>query len=303
MHISEAVDGFISFQTIERNASSLTVKAYSTDLVELMDYVYSEKVEEIDKVDYYLLRGYIAGLYEKGLAKSSIERKLAAVRSFFKYLFKKEKITEDPARMLKYPKKEKKIPNVFPMDDIMKLLNAPDIVKKAGKRDKVILELLYGTGMRVSELVGLNMSDIDFSGNRVKIRGKGKKERIVPLSGFYMKLINDYMSSISDFVDEGADQDYEALILNRRGSRLSSRNVLELVKKYLVITGLPDTYSPHSFRHTFATHLLGAGADLRSIQELLGHESLATTQKYTHLNLEALMETYRQAHPKAGGDI
>ena len=301
MHISEAVDGFISFQTIERNASSLTIKAYSTDLVELMDYSYSEKVEEIEAVDYYLLRGYVAGLYEKGLAKSSIERKLAAVRSFFKYLFKKEKISEDPARMLKYPKKEKRIPNVFPMDDIMKLLNSPDMEKKSGKRDKVILELLYGTGMRVSELVGLNMNDIDFAGSRIKIRGKGKKERIVPLSGFYMKLINAYMASISDFVDEGAAQDYEALILNRRGTRLSSRNVLELVKKYLLAAELPDTYSPHSFRHTFATHLLGAGADLRSIQELLGHESLATTQKYTHLDLEALMDTYKQAHPKAGG--
>ena len=301
MQLTEAVDSFLSFQTIERNASKLTVNAYSKDLVELMEYAALENASEIAQVDYFVLRGFVASLYDRQLAKSSIERKIATIRSFFSYLYKKRLIEENPARILKFPKKEKKILNVFPYEDIEKLLNAPEEGNAAAPRDRLILELLYGTGVRVSELVGLNMGDVDFSGARIRIRGKGKKERILPLADFHIKLIKDYLGSIPAMLHKNSMPDGEALILNRRGGRLSARNVLELVKQYLRQTGLPDTYSPHSFRHTFASHLLAAGADLRSIQELLGHEALSTTQKYTHLDLQVLMETYEDTHPKAKG--
>ncbi|MDR0453262.1 MAG: tyrosine recombinase XerC [Deferribacteraceae bacterium] len=299
MNLSAAIDNFLQFQSIERNASSLTIKAYSEDLCELTGYAENEKVTTVEETDYFLLRGFIAYLYERGLAKSSIERKLATVRSFYNYLYKKRSIEENPARMLKFPKKEKKILSVFPKEDINKLLSAPKEGNPAAPRDRLILELLYGTGMRVSELVGLNISDVDFSGNRLRIRGKGKKERIIPLDKIYINFIGDYIHSIRGMLHKGSFADPEALILNRRGGRLSARNILELIKQYLREVNLPDTYSPHSFRHTFATHLLGAGADLRSIQELLGHESLSTTQKYTHLDLQALIDAYTYSHPKA----
>ena len=299
MDLSIAIDSFLQFQSIERNASAHTIKAYSEDMSELSEYVENERISAVEDIDFFMLRGFIAHLYERGLAKSSIERKLATVRSFYNYLFKKNIVEENPSRMLKFPKKEKKILNVFPKDDIDKLLAAPKEDEPTAHRDKLILELLYGTGVRVSELVGLNIPDVDFSGRRLRVRGKGKKERIIPLASIYIELIDNYLRSIPKMLYKGRSADSAALVLNRWGGRLSARNVLELVKQYLREVNLPDTYSPHSFRHTFATHLLGSGADLRSIQELLGHESLSTTQKYTHLDLQALIEVYTDAHPKA----
>ncbi|MDR2885120.1 MAG: tyrosine recombinase XerC [Deferribacteraceae bacterium] len=301
MNIDIAVDTFLSFQTIERNASELTVNAYSKDLAELIEYIAGDMISEVERVDYFLLRGFVTSLYERKLAKSSIERKIATVRSFFSYLYKQRIMEENPSRMLKFPKKEKKSLNVFPKDDILKLLEAPKDEDAAAPRDRVILELLYGTGMRVSELVGLDVSDVDLNGGRLRIRGKGKKERIMPLDPYYIELIRLYYSSIQGMMHKGHSPKSQAFIINRRGGRLSARHVLELVKEYLTEVGLPDIYSPHSFRHTFATHLLGAGANLRDIQTLLGHESLTTTQKYTHLDLQILMETYEDSHPKAGG--
>jgi integrase/recombinase XerC len=303
MQLTEAIDSFLAFMTLERNASALTTEAYSKDLLELLVYAELEHIDTIEAVDYFLLRGFVASLYDRELAKSSIERKIATIRSFFAFLYKKRLVEENPARMVKFPRKEKKILNVFPYEDIEKLLNAPsqEADNPAMLRDSLIMELLYGTGMRVSELVGLDVDDIDFSGARLKVRGKGKKERLLPLADMHMTLVKDYLHAIPAMLQKGSEQDASALILNRRGGRLSARNVLELVKQYLRKTGLPDTYSPHSFRHTFATHLLSAGADLRSIQELLGHESLSTTQKYTHLDLQVLMETYTDTHPKARG--
>lgn len=299
MTVDHAIDAFITFQQLERNASALTLKAYSRDLADLAEYIEPEGITTVEGIDYYLLRGFMAQLYEKELARSTIERKLAAMKSFFKYLHKSLVIEENPSRMLKFPKKEKKVLNVFNQEDIYKLLDAPANDDPASARDRLILEFLYGTGVRVSELVGLNISDIDFGGKRIRVRGKGKKERIMPLADFYIDLIKSYISSIPSMLHNGYHADPQALILNRRGTRLSARNVETMVKKYLNITGLPDTYTPHSFRHTFATHLLEAGADLRTIQDLLGHESLSTTQKYTHLDLKTLMENYRKAHPGA----
>jgi integrase/recombinase XerC len=298
MTVDEALNAFLDFQKIERNASEHTLDAYARDLGDLADYGEANAVVDIDGMDYFLLRGFLADMYEKNFAKSTIERRLAAIKSLFKYLHKKEVLPENPARMLKFPKKEKKILEIFPLEDVTKILEAPS-EGAAAPRDKVILELLYGIGLRVSELTGLNISDVDFTGGRVRIRGKGKKERIMPLADFYMNMIRDYMGSMYDILDIDAVPDVDALFVGRRGNRLSIRTVQMLVKKYLQIAGLPDTYTPHSFRHSFATHLLNAGADLRTIQDLLGHESLSTTQKYTHLDLRALMETYNKTHPGA----
>lgn len=299
--VIEAVDGFISFQVNERNASQHTIKAYTEDLATLADYAEQDNITTVSGVDYIILRGFVATLYEQGLAKSSIERKISTIRSFYKYLFQKQIVLENPARMLKLPKKDKKLLNVFPKDDILKLLDTPDRGSKSYHRDLLIMELLYGTGVRVSELVGLNISDVSLTqdGGRLLIRGKGKKERIIPLAQYYIELIKEYLHSIPNMLQNGCVATPDVLILNVKGGRLSARNVLEMVKKYLRQAALPDTYSPHSFRHTFASHLLEAGADLRSIQELLGHSSLSTTQKYTHLELQTMIDTYTQAHPKA----
>jgi integrase/recombinase XerC len=299
MNIYAAIDQFLNFLTLERNASSHTLRAYSRDLTELAEYAEGDEISEIENFDIYLLRGFVSSFYEKKVEKSTLERKISTLKSFFKFLIFKKAVTENPARQLKFPKKEKKLANVFARDSIITLIESPDSTTPSGKRDRLILELLYGTGVRVGELEGLNVADIDMSGRRLRIRGKGKKERLVPLDDYYVTLIKSYLNALPEMLQKGfAPGGAGALILNRRGGRLSSRNILSLVKKYLAKVGLPEIYSPHSFRHTFATHLLEEGADLRTLQELLGHTSLTTTQKYTHLNLETMLASYKKAHPK-----
>ena len=289
MEIDNAVEEFINFIRVERQYSTQTITAYAKDLSELAIYIDNEKLENnIKAVDFYVLRGFITTLYDKELSKSSIERKISTLKSFFKFLYRRGIIEDNPARMLKFPKKEKYLPNVFNVDDIFTLLD-----------DALILELLYGTGVRVSELVGLDRNMVDLQGMRILVLGKGKKERIVPLAPEIVSLIKDYYKVMYDIVSEGRMVESDALIINRLGSRMTDRTIRRVVETYLKKAGLPLDYSPHSFRHTFATHLLEGGADLRSIQELLGHESLATTQKYTHSDLASLLKVYDETHPMA----
>ena len=286
MEIDNAVEEFINFIRVERQYSTQTITAYAKDLSELAIYIDNEKLENnIKAVDFYVLRGFITTLYDKELSKSSIERKISTLKSFFKFLYRRGIIEDNPARMLKFPKKEKYLPNVFNVDDIFTLLDLP--------------ELLYGTGVRVSELVGLDRNAVDLNGMRILVRGKGKKERIVPLAPELISLIKDYYKVMYDIVSEGRVVESDALIINRLGTRMTDRTIRRVVEAYLKKAGLPLDYSPHSFRHTFATHLLEGGADLRSIQELLGHESLATTQKYTHSDLASLLKVYDETHPMA----
>ena len=295
MEIDNAIEEFINFIRVERQYSTQTITAYAKDLSELAIYIDNEKLENnIKAVDFYVLRGFITTLYDKELSKSSIERKISTLKSFFKFLYRRGIIEDNPARMLKFPKKEKYLPNVFNVDDIFTLLDLPE-----GMRDALILELLYGTGVRVSELVGLDRSMVDLQGMRILVLGKGKKERIVPLAPEIVSLIKDYYKVMYDIVSEGRMVESDALIINRLGSRMTDRTIRRVVEAYLKKAGLPLDYSPHSFRHTFATHLLEGGADLRSIQELLGHESLATTQKYTHSDLASLLKVYDDTHPMA----
>ena len=300
MEIDNAIEEFINFIRVERQYSNHSITAYAKDLSELAIYIDEEKLgSNIKAVDFYVLRGFITTLYDKELSKSSIERKISTLKSFFKFLYRRGIIADNPARMLKFPKKEKYLPNVFNVDDIFTLLDLPDKSTPMGMRDALILELLYGTGVRVSELVGLDRNAVDLNGMRILVRGKGKKERIVPLAPELISLIKDYYKVMYDIVSEGRVVESDALIINRLGSRMTDRTIRRVVETYLKKAGLPLDYSPHSFRHTFATHLLEGGADLRSIQELLGHESLATTQKYTHSDLASLLKVYDETHPMA----
>lgn len=300
MNIDLAVDEFINFVKTERGYSSHSVTAYAKDLSELAIYVDSEKIEDnIEKVDFFVLRGFIAGLYDRNLSKSTIERKISTLKSFFKFLYKRGILQDNPARMLKFPKKEKYLPSVFNIDDILTLLELPDKSTPAGRRDALILELLYGTGVRVSELVGLDKNSVDLRNLRILVKGKGKKERIIPIAPELAEMIKNYYSVMYEIVADNRLVETDALIINRLGTRMTDRTVRRVVENYLKQAGLPLDYSPHSFRHTFATHLLEGGADLRSIQELLGHESLSTTQRYTHSDLASLLKVYDEAHPMA----
>jgi len=300
MNIDKAVAVFLKFMHQEKGASEHTIKNYSRDLADLCTYLEESKIENIEDVDFFTLRGFVAMLFDKGLAKSTIERKIACLKSCFAYMQKKNRMDDNPARMLKFPKKEQKAFKVFNIDSVIALLDAPDKADAAGMRDALLLELMYGTGVRVSELVGLNVSDVDFGGMRILVRGKGKKERIVPVADMHISMINDYIDMKQDICN-GYLADHEVLFINKYGDRLTDRSVRRIVEKYLKIAGLPIDFSPHSFRHSYATHLLEGGADLRTIQQLLGHESLTTTQKYTHMNLTELLRVYDKAHPKAKG--
>ncbi|WP_277656388.1 tyrosine recombinase XerC [Seleniivibrio woodruffii] len=299
MNIDEASALYLDFMLNEKGASRHTLINYSRDLADLCSYLEESGINTIEDADFFMLRGFVAMLYEKGFSKSTVERKIACLKSFFNFLQRKNKSEDNPARMLKFPKKEKKAFGVFNIDNMLTLLDLPKKDEPFGMRDALLLEMMYGTGVRVSELVGLNVSDIDFNGMRIRVRGKGKKERIVPLADMHIGMIKDYLGRRADDCG-GYVKDGEALFINRLGTRLTDRSVRRTVEKYLLQAGLPLDYSPHSFRHTYATHLLEGGADLRTIQTLLGHESLSTTQKYTHLNLAELLKVYDKTHPKAG---
>ncbi|PLX69151.1 MAG: tyrosine recombinase XerC [Denitrovibrio sp.] len=298
MNIDKAVTLYLKFMLNEKGASEHTLKNYSRDLADLCSYLEESGINSVNDADFFALRGFVAMLFDKGLAKSTIERKIACLKSFFSFMQKKNHSEDNPARMLKFPKKDQKAFKVFNIDSIIALLDAPEKSDPAGMRDALLLELMYGTGVRVSELVGLNLSDIDFGGCRLLVRGKGKKERIVPIADMHIGMINDYLD-VKKEICTGYLPDYEVIFINKYGSRLTDRSVRRIVEKYLKMAGLPVDFSPHSFRHSYATHLLEGGADLRTIQQLLGHESLTTTQKYTHMNLTELLRVYDSAHPLA----
>lgn len=300
MDIDLATSEFINWIKVEKNYSDHSIVAYSKDLSELAIYIDKEKYDDnIKSIDFFLLRGFVADLYERNLSKSSIERKISTIKSFFKFLYKKGFIEENPARLVKFPRKEKHLPSVFNIDDMFNLLDLPDKTNATGLRDAIILELMYATGVRVSELVGLNLSDVDLKNGRIRVKGKGKKERIVPIVPEIVEMIYKYTKIMHQVLVKGKFIETEALIINKLGTRMSDRSIRRIVEEYLKKAGLPLDYSPHSFRHSFATHLLENGADLRSIQDLLGHESLATTQKYTNMDIASMLKIYDNAHPKA----
>lgn len=283
---------FLVYLQAEKNASEHTIKNYTIDLRNFFGFL---KDVPLEKIDYLEIRRFLASLNEKGFSKSSISRKLACLRSFFKFLVRENYLKENPASSISTPKKDKKLPLFLEEKEIINLLEAPAAQSKTEKRDKSILELLYSSGIRVSELVGLNIEDVDFFGEVLRVRGKGKKERLVPVGSKALSAIRDYMS----FHEEGRAAGRGPLFLNKGRTRLTDRSVRRIVLKYARRIALNKNISPHVLRHTFATHLLDRGADLRSVQELLGHENLSTTQIYTHVTTKRLKEAYDAAHPRA----
>ncbi len=288
------IESFIKYLATERNVSAHTLEAYRTDLEQFREFVSKERGCDTtaDAVDHILIRRYLA-LLHRSHRKSSIGRKLAAIRALFKYLLRQGRIAKNPAELVATPKKEKRVPFHLTIDEVTALVEAPKGAEILLLRDRAILETLYSCGVRVSELTGLDVGGIDLNEGLVRVTGKGDKERIVPLGSRAGEAIAAYLAA------RGNPAAAAPLLLNARGGRLTSRSVGRIVDKYILKLATIKKISPHTLRHTFATHLLEGGADLRAIQELLGHASLSTTQKYTHVSIDRLMEVYDKAHPKA----
>ena len=298
MTLLDYLDQFIEYISSERNFSEHTLRAYSTDIVEFVGF--SDRGESLTPgdIDHLMLRSYLAHLRDSGRSKATMARKLASLRTFLKYLVREEIMEDNPAADMRTPRKEKRLPTVLDEAQVRKLIEQPDTSTFLGLRDRAILEILYSTGIRASELVGANIEDADLIGEVIKVRGKRKKERLAHLGSYATAAINDYLDA-RRLQPRGPMFDKRALILNRFGQRLSDRSLRRTINKYFRQAALLLKVTPHTLRHSFATHLLDRGADLRSVQELLGHESLQTTQIYTHVSTERLKKVYEKAHPRA----
>jgi integrase/recombinase XerC len=333
MEDSTIIQDFLNYLQFEKRFSPHTAKCYGVDLLQFGQFltghvdagssgadshgdgdmlgtgdsgaataVATRPKVDIDQMltsaDVNSIRGYMAGLNEKQYSKATIARKLATLRSFYKFLVKRNRISSNPVVGIRTPKQEKRLPRFLEYEEIKRLLDTPPTDNWLGARDRAIMETLYSTGMRVSELVALNLDDIDFLGEVVHIRGKGKKERICPISSSVLQIIQHYMEFRNKRAQHNGNFDGKVLFVNKHGKRLSTRSVRRKMDKYLKIAGLDPAISPHTLRHSFATHMLNRGADLRSVQELLGHQSLSTTQIYTHLTTNKLKDVYSAAHPR-----
>lgn len=288
------LEEFIKKLRHEKGFSRHTLRAYHHDLVQFDKFLTDERCKGLRYINHLMLRKFLANLRSEKNSKTTIARKLATLRSFFKFLNQIGVLESNFFEILRTPKQEKKLPHFLSINDVNEILSKPDHTKISGLRDRAILETLYSTGIRVSELVGLNEDDIDFYGKMVKVQGKGKKERLVPIGSYAIKAIKEYISSKK----KNKHGKNAPLFLNKYGDRLSTRSVARSLDKYLKMTRINLTTSPHTFRHSFATHMLDKGADLRSVQELLGHSSLSTTQIYTHVTTERLKNIYEKAHPR-----
>ncbi len=308
--VRDHLKAFLEHLRLNENASAHTVRAYESDLSQYLAFLATHvgrRVSELipGDLDHLGVRAFIGELNKRGNAKASAARKLSAIRAFGRYLRREDVIDSDPAALVGTPRRETRIPNHLAVDEMSALLSAPDTSGPLGRRDQAILELFYASGLRLSELVGLDLDDLNLSGRVVRVLGKGRKERIVPFNTTAAAAVKAWLSDREGFRPARPEgrayrrKQSEPLFLNYRGGRLSTRSVDKLVRKYVAACSTRYGISPHALRHSFATHLLEAGADLRAIQELLGHAQLSTTQRYTHVNAAQLIETYRKAHPKA----
>jgi len=286
--MKEHIDKFLRYLEVEKDASRHTLRAYRKDLDEFSAYI-KKRPEDIELID---VRGFVAQQIKNGLNKTTAGRRLASVRSFIKFLYREGYVKSNPAKLVTTPKTQKLLPKFLSVDDVFSLVEKPEGIGLIPARDKAILELLYSSGLRVSEVAGLNVDDINTKEGLVKVRGKGKKERILPVGSKAVDAIKSYM--VEKLLLKKKDK---AMFLNRRDTRFSDRGIRRIVVKYAKMIGINGPIGPHTLRHTFASHLLQAGADLRVIQELLGHSSLSTTQKYTHIDITHLMDIYDKAHP------
>ena len=301
------LDDFLKHLKYERNLSEHTLRNYESDLVQFYDYVAppnsdGERREvNLHLIDNLTIREYMATLYEKKKKKSSIHRKVATLRTFFRFMCREGVLENNPAMLVTSPRVERTLPTHLNIQDMIRFIETPETETVLGKRDRAILELLYASGVRVSELVGLNLTDIDFTRMSLRVKGKGRKERIVPFGKHAKAALEIYLGVRGELLVEADpdDRDPLAVFMNYQGTRITTRSVGRMIDKYVKQCADLHHISPHSLRHSFATHLLDAGADLRTIQELLGHARLTTTQNYTHVSTDKLMEVYDKAHPKA----
>jgi len=304
--MKQLIDKFRDHLKVERNASPHTLRSYSADLEQFHGFLKEKKMAQgnggevaAEKIDHLAIRAFLSSLY-RDHKKSSLGRKLASLRSFLKYLVQEGYLRRNPAEIVATPRQEKPLPNFMPVDEAFALMETPNPSLTWGARDKAILETLYSTGMRVSELVGLCEGGLDSSLGIVRVFGKGGKERIVPIGEKALEALRVYLEKRDKAAPKAGEKGRKApIFINTRGGRLTSRSVARILQKHLVRGGIWRKISPHALRHSFATHLLDAGADLRAIQELLGHASLSTTQRYTHVSVDKLMEVYDRAHPRA----
>ena len=307
MLLDDLIGAFMQNLRFQRGYSEHTIRNYRIDLRQFQAFLSENDGElredshgpQLDTIDFKLFREYLGRLFSR-YKRKTIARKLSAIRSFFDFLEKKGLVAGNPAADISTPKQEKYDPPFLPIDEMFRLLERPDRSKPLGLRDLAILEVFYSCGIRVSELEGLNLSGIDFEQRLIKVMGKGKKERIIPIGKSALKAVRDYMDAVVPLREKNHGSSPEGpLFLNVRGGRLSTRGIYNVVRKYAKEGLLSGEISPHALRHTFATHLLDGGADLRAVQELLGHVSLSTTQKYTHVSMDRLMEIYDKAHPRS----
>ena len=307
--IEQMIGQFLEHLKYERNVSEHTLRNYAIDLGQFLEHLAPadpatgvRREVDVKDIDHITIREWLSELHDAQKKKSSIARKLAALRTFFQFLIREGAVELNPAKLVSTPRLEKKLPNHLSVEDAVRFIETPDAETDLGKRDRAILEMLYGTGMRVSELTKLDVRDVDFRNRMVKVKGKRRKERIIPFGEPALHALMRYLTEVRPaFLNNApaAERDEAAVFLNYQGTRITTRSVGRMVDKYIKICAGIHDISPHSLRHSFATHLLDSGADLRDIQELLGHARLSTTQIYTHVSMEKLIEVYDKAHPKA----
>jgi integrase/recombinase XerC len=295
-----SIGRFLQYLAVERNASDLTIKSYREDLAQLVRYLAGGRsgCPKPAMVTTLALRGYVAHLHDAGYAKTTIARRLASLRSFFRFGQREGWADSNPAKPLRNPRKPRSLPHFLSTEELGRLLVAPPAAERQGIRDRAILETLYSAGLRVSELVGLNDDDVDHAACVLRVRGKGRRERLSPIGSFAMKAMRRWLA-VRRLDSRQPRGPTNPLFVNRFGRRLTTRSVGRMLEKYLRHTGLDSRTTPHTLRHSFATHLLDRGADIRSVQELLGHKSLVTTQIYTHVSTASLRAAYERAHPRA----
>lgn len=295
--MEKLINQFIEYLEYEKGYSKKTIINYEKDLELFNTYLKENKITDIKNIDYNTIRKYLSHLHEKKYLSSSISRKISTLRSFFKYNLKENKITNNPMTLISNPKKEKKLPKYLNYEEMEKLLNSIDTSELEGIRNKLIIELLYSTGIRVSELVNIKIKDIRIKENQINILGKGNKERIVLFGEKAKEMIKIYLNAYKEYFKGNILNDY--LLINKKGKQLTTNKIELIVKDVLKKSSLKLNISPHTLRHTFATHMLDSGADLKSVQELLGHENLKTTAIYTHISNEKLKHVFVNSHPRA----
>lgn len=303
--LEDYLNQFLQHLRYERNVSTHTLRNYSSDIGQFRDYLLLKgnvKDIPVSEIDHLTIREWMANLHGLNKKKTSIARKLASLRTFFQFLIREGVQETNPAKLVATPKIERKLPNHLSMEDAVRFIETPNLETDLGKRDRAILEFLYATGVRVGELVNLNLRDIDFREKLVRVTGKRKKQRILPFGEPSLQALMFYLNEARPIFLNNcppAERDDQAVFLNYQGTRITTRSVGRMIDKYIKLCADIHDISPHSLRHSFATHLLDSGADLRDIQELLGHARLSTTQIYTHVSMEKLIEVYDKAHPKA----